>query len=206
MRRSTTDLDWFWNAVLRDLGIEFYEPYSKILDTSRGIQWARWCVGGKMNIVHNCLDKWMGTAVENRAAIRWEGEDGASRILTYGELYRDVNRLANALRALGLNKGDVVGLYMPMVPEIAVGLFAIVKIGAIVLPLFSGYGADALSTRLADAEAKAILTCDGIYRRGQIVGMKAIVDAAITSVPSIRHTIVLQRVGIGSPWTSGRDL
>jgi acetyl-CoA synthetase len=148
----------------------------------------------------------MGTAVENRAAIRWEGEDGASRILTYGELYRDVNRLANALRALGLNKGDVVGLYMPMVPEIAVGLFAIVKIGAIVLPLFSGYGADALSTRLADAEAKAILTCDGIYRRGQIVGMKAIVDAAITSVPSIRHTIVLQRVGIGSPWTSGRDL
>jgi len=206
MRRSTSDLDWFWNAVLQDLGIEFYEPYPKILDTSRGIQWARWCVGGKMNIVHNCLDKWIGTPVENHTAIRWEGEDGATQILTYGELYREVNRLANALRALGLNKGDVVGLYMPMVPEIAVGLFAIVKIGAIVLPLFSGYGSDALGTRLADAEAKAILTCDGFYRRGQIVGMKATADAAIAKVPSLRQTIVLQHVGVGIPWTPGRDL
>ena len=206
MARSTQDLDWFWNAVLEDLGIEFYEPYAQILDTSRGIPWARWCVGGRMNIVHNCLDKWIGTATESRTAIRWEGEEGATRMLTYGELYREVNRLANALRGLGVEKGDVVGLYMPMVPQIAVGLFAIVKIGAIVLPLFSGYGADALSTRLADAEAKVILTCDGFYRRGQIVAMKPIVDAAIASVPSLRHSIVLQRAGIGIPWTVERDL
>lgn len=204
--RATGDLDWFWNAVLQDLGIEFYEPYATILDTSRGTPWARWCIGGKLNIVHNCLDKWIGTSTENRTAIRWEGERGVTRNLAYGELYREVNRLANALRARGLSKGDVVGLFMPMVPEIAIGLFAIVKIGAIVLPLFSGHGADALSTRLADAEAKAILTCDGFYRRGQTVRMKSVVDAAIAKVPSLRYTIVLQHVGIGIPWTAGRDL
>ena len=181
IQRSTTDLEWFWTAVLRDLGIEFYQPYSKILDTSAGIQWARWCVGGKMNIVHNCLDKWIGTPVQNRAALRWEGQDGRTRVLTYGDLHREVNRLASGLRDLGIREGDVVGLYMPMIPEIAIGLFAIAKLGAIILPLFSGYGVDALTTRLSDAAAKALLTCDGYYRRGQAVHMKAVVEAALAS-------------------------
>ena len=205
LRRSTTELDWFWHAVMEDLGIEFYQPYAKILDTSRGIEWTRWCVGGKMNIVHNCLDKWIGTPVENRAAIRWEGEDGSSRVLTYADLYRQVNRFANGLRELGVAKGDVVGLYMPMVPEIAIALFAIAKTGAIVLPLFSGYGADALSTRLNDAEAKAIVTCDGYYRRGQAVHMKSVADAAIARVPSIRKSIIVQRLGEKNPQVPGRD-
>lgn len=205
MRRSTTDIEWFWNAVMQDLGIEFYQPYSKILDTSRGIPWARWCVGGKMNIVHNCLDKWIGTPVENRPAIRWEGEDGDIRILTYGDLFREVNRLANGLRGLGIKKGDVVGLYMPMVPEVAIALFAIVKIGAIVLPLFSGYGADALSTRLSDAEAKLIFTCDGYYRRGQVTHMKPVADAGIEKVPSIQHAIILRRLGENHSMVPGRD-
>jgi acetyl-CoA synthetase len=205
MRRSTQDLEWFWNAVMEELDIQFNEPYSKILDTTPGIPWARWCVGAKMNIVHNCLDKWVGGATEHRLALRWEGEDGRSRLLTYGDLYREVNRLANALRELGLKKGDVVGIYMPMVPEIAVALFAIVKIGALVLPLFSGYGPDALSTRLADAEAKAILTCDGFYRRGQIVPMKSLADSAIARVPTIRHTVVWRQLGLEVPWTAGRD-
>ena len=205
MRRSITDLDWFWNAVMQDLRIEFYQPYAKILDTSGGIQWARWCVGGKINIVHNCLDKWIGTPVQNRAALRWEGEDGAARILTYGDLHRQVNRLANGLRGLGIAKGDVVGLYMPMVPEIAVGLFAIAKIGAVILPLFSGYGADALITRLSDGQAKAILTCDGYYRRGQPVQMKRIADLAIDKVPSLQHAVVLRRLDEQIPMVSGRD-
>ena len=205
MRRSTTDLDWFWNAVMQDLRIEFYQPYSRILDTSAGIQWARWCVDGKMNIVHNCLDKWLGTSVQNRAAIRWEGEDGGTRILTYADLHREVNRLANGLRDLGIAKGDVVGVYMPMVPEIAVGLFAIAKIGAVILPLFSGYGADALSTRLSDGTAKALLTCDGYYRRGRPVHMKRTADAAIENVPSIQHAIILRRLGQDTQMVSGRD-
>jgi acetyl-CoA synthetase len=205
LRRSTGDLDWFWNAVMRDLGIEFFHPYSKILDTSRGIQWARWCVGGKMNVVHNCLDKWIGTPVENRPAIRWEGEDGDVRTLTYSEVFREVNRLANGLRQLGIKKGDVVGLYMPMVPETAIALFAIVKIGAIVLPLFSGYGADALSTRLSDAEAKLIFTCDAYYRRGQVIHMKRVADSGIEKIPSIRHAIILRRLGENNSMVPDRD-
>ena len=205
MRRSTEELEWFWNAVIEDLNIEFYEPYVKVIDTTPGVPWTRWCVGAKMNVVHNCLDKWLGTNAQNRVAIRWEGEDGATRLLSYGDLYREVNRLSNALREIGLRKADVVGLYMPMVPEIAVALFAAVKMGAIVLPLFSGYGADALGVRLADAEAKAVLTADGFYRRGQIVQMKSIADAAIARVPSIRHAVVLRRLGVEIPWTQGRD-
>ena len=93
MERSTTDIAWFWEAVLEDLGIEFYEPYTQVVDLSRGIQWPTWCVGGKLNIVHNCLDKWMDTPTQNRVAIRWEGEEGAVRLLTYRDLYREVNRV-----------------------------------------------------------------------------------------------------------------
>src|SRR3990172_11529747 len=166
MRRSTDDIEWFWNSVLKDLDIRFFTPYEKIVDLSRGDPWARWCVGGRMNIVQNCLEKWLGTPAENKVAVRWEGEEGAVRTLTYGELHREAGRLAGALRRLGVNKGDVVGVFMPMVPEIAVALFAIAKIGAILLPLFSGYGADAVASRLVAAEAKALLTADGFYRRG----------------------------------------
>ncbi len=204
--RSITDLEWFWNAVLEDLDVEFYEPYSQVVDLARGVAWPSWCVGGKMNIVHNCLDKWMGTVKQNQAAIRWEGEEGAVRVLTYGDLYREVNRMANGLRGLGLGKGDAVGLYMPMTPEIAIALLSVVKIGGIVLPLFSGYGAGAVSTRLADAEAKALFTTDGAYRRGKIVAMKSIVDEALHEVPTVKHVIVYDRVGMAVPWTEGRDL
>ncbi len=205
IERSSTDIDWFWNAVMRDLRIEFYQPYATILDTARGIEWARWCVGGKMNIIHNCLDKWRDTNVQNRAAIRWEGEDGRTRILTYADLTRDVNRLANGLRDLGIAKGDVVGLYMPMVPEVATALFAVAKIGAIALPLFSGYGSDALSTRLFDGAAKALLTCDGYHRRGQAVHMKRNADAALEKVPSVRHCIVLRHLAQSISMVVGRD-
>ncbi|MGH7774275.1 MAG: AMP-binding protein [Candidatus Binatia bacterium] len=205
MRRSTQELEWFWNAVMEDLGIEFYEPYTRVLDTTPGIPWTRWCIGGKMNIVHNCLDKWMGSPMQNRALIRWEGEEGASRVLTYGDVHREVNRLANALRGLGLKKGDVIGLFMPMAPEIAIALLALVKIGAIVLPLFSGYGAAAIASRLSDAEAKALFTADGFYRRGQIVLMKPTADEAIAQVPSVEHVLVMRRLGKEIPWTAGRD-
>lgn len=211
LRRSTEDIAWFWEAVLEDLDIEFYQPYQRILDTTQGTPWARWCIGGKLNIVHNCLDKWMGTPVQNRVAVRWEGEEGASRLLTYGDLYREVNRLANALRDLGLKKGDAIGLFMPMVPEIVVALLAIVKIGGIVLPLFSGYGAAAVATRLADAGAKALFTADGFYRRGQVVPMKPVADEAIAVArrsnagASLKHVIVVKRVGTEVPWTKARD-
>lgn len=205
LRRSTTELEWFWSAVLDDLGIEFYEPYSRILDTTRGIAWARWCVDGKMNIVQNCVDKWMRTTVRERVAIRWEGEEGITRLLTYEELHREVNRLASALRSLGLKKGDAVGLFLPMLPETAVALLAVVKIGGVVLPLFSGYGATAVAERLADANAKALLTADGFYRRGQVVLLKPVADEAAARAPSVKHVVVFRRVGKEIPWTHGRD-
>jgi acetyl-CoA synthetase len=204
-RRSTEDMEWFWAAVLKELGIEFYSPYERILDTSRGIAWPRWCCSGKMNIVHNCLDKWKGKSVGRRAAIRWEGENGETRALTYEELNHEVGRLANALQALGMKKGDVAALFMPMMPETVAALFAVIKLGGIILPLFSGYGAAAVAERLRDSEANFLFTVDGFYRRGQTVLLKPIADEALTSSPSVQHVLVLKRLGISIPWTSNRD-
>ena len=185
MARSTTDIAWFWEAVFENLDIEFYEPYTQIVDLSRGIQWPRWCVGAKLNIVHNCLDKWMGTPTQNRVAVRWEGEEGTVRLLTYRDLYLEVNRVASALRAAGLGKGDAIGLYMPMTPEIVAAFLAIAKIGGVILPLFSGYGPGAVATRLADAEAKAVFVADGMFRRGRTILMKPIADEALADAPKI---------------------
>ncbi|HXH25212.1 MAG TPA: AMP-binding protein [Vicinamibacterales bacterium] len=198
LRRSVDEPEWFWPAVLDDLQIEFYEPYSTIVDTSRGIPWTRWCVGGRLNIVHNCLDKWIGTAVEHRAALRWEGEEQIARTVTYGDLYRTVNRCANALRQLGVAKGDRVALFMPMSPELVAAFFAALKLGAIVLPLFSGYGADAVATRLRDAGVTVLFTSDGFYRRGQRVTLKATADEAIRRAPSVQHVVVAARLGHGA--------
>ena len=205
MNRSTSDIAWFWEAVLEDLGIEFYAPYSQILDLSKGVPWPRWCVGGVLNIVHNCLDKWINTPTEDHIAIRWEGEEGGVRQLTYGDLFREVNRVAGALRASGLGKGDAVGLYMPMVPEIAIALLAIVKIGGVVLPLFSGYGPAAIASRLADAAATAIFTADGQYRRGRVIPMKPVVDEALAHVPSVQKVIVYQRMDLRVPMETASE-
>ncbi|HEX5110566.1 MAG TPA: AMP-binding protein [Vicinamibacterales bacterium] len=205
MRRSIADPDWFWPAVLDDLGIEFYRPYSRVLDTSRGIAWARWCVDGRMNIVHNCLDKWMGTEVEGRTVLRSENESGEIRSLTYGELSQEVGRCANALKTLGLARGDRVGIFMPMCPELVAAFFAVMKLGGIVLPLFSGYGPEAVATRLRDADVSILLTADGFTRRGQRVDMKAVADTAVGAAPSVRHVVVAARIGADVPMRAGRD-
>jgi acetyl-CoA synthetase len=205
LQRSTTDLDWFWNAVIADLDIEFYEPYRQVIDTSPGLPWTRWCVGGRMNIVHNCLDKWASTPTASRPALHWEGEEGVSRTLSYEQLTREVNACANGLRALGVGKGDRVALFMPMCPELIVAFFATIKIGAIILPLFSGYGADAVATRLRDADAKAMFVADGFWRRGQPVHMKPVADEALTASPSVQHVIVVPRLDIAVPWDAARD-
>jgi acetyl-CoA synthetase len=203
--RSVQDPNWFWPAVLDDLGIQFYQPYTSILDTSRGPAWPRWCVGASLNIVHNCLDKWVGTATESKPAIRWEGEEGGTQTLTYGQLFRQVNQCANAMTALGVGTGDRVALFMPMCPALVVAFFATIKRGAIVLPLFSGYGADAVASRLRDAEATLLVTADGYYRRGQHVAMKVVADEAAALSPSVRHLLVVSRLGIDTRWTAGRD-
>ena len=158
LRRSTEDYAWFTDAILKYLDIRFRVPYSQVVDVSRGIAHPRWCVGAEMNIVDNCLDKYTGTEIEDQSALIWESEQGDIEKLTYRALTESVNQTANGLRALGLGKGDAIGIYMPMVPEIVVALLAIAKIGAVSLPLFSGYGAGAVASRLQDGEAVALLT------------------------------------------------
>lgn len=205
LRHSTEDVAWFTESVLKYLDIRFFQPYTQVVDLARGIQWPKWCLGGRMNIVHNCVDKYIGTPTENRPALIWEGDEGATRSLTYAELYHQVNQAANALRSLGLGKGDVIGLFMPMTPELVIALLAIAKIGGIILPLFSGFGAGAGATRLADAEAKALFTSDGAFRRGRAIAMKVIADEAATQVPTLKHMILLRRTGQEISISAGRD-
>jgi acetyl-CoA synthetase len=205
LRASTADVAWFTDAVLHFLDIRFYQPYSKVIDLSRGIAWPRWCVGGKLNIVYNCLDKYIGTEAEHRVALISETEDGRICTKTYGEVWRQVNQAANALASLGLGKGDAIGLYMPMTCEIVVAMLAIAKIGGIILPLFSGYGAGAIASRLQDAGAKALFTADGFNRRGRPVAMKPTADEAVSQTPSVKSIIVLKNTGVTIPITEGRD-
>ncbi|GAB4481912.1 MAG: AMP-binding protein [Anaerolineales bacterium] len=195
MQKSTSDIAWFTEAVLSYLDIQFSTPYRQVVDLSGGIQFPRWCVDGKMNIIHNCLDKYQASEAKNRLALTWEGEEGALRQFTYRELYEKVNQTANALRALGLGKGDAIGLYMPMTPEIVIALLAIAKIGAVILSLFSGYGPGAIVSRLADGGAKALFAADGSFRRGKAIEMKAIADEAAAQLPELKHMIVLKRTG-----------
>ncbi len=204
--RAASDVAWFWDAVLDDLDIEFYDPYDQIVDLSKGIERPPWCVNGRMNIVHNLLDKWQGTPAEDRAALHWEGEDGATRTLTYGELHRRVCRCANALRDLGLGRGDRIGLFMPMTPKIVIAFLAIAKIGGVLLPLFSGYGVGALVTRLQGAEADALFTADGFARRGRPIDMKETADEAVAQCPTVEHVVVHRHLGRDdTPMTTGRD-
>ena len=156
----------FYRALLAAVDFRFYRSYERALDESRGIAWPRWCVGGTTNVVLNALDRWRGTPTWDKPALVWEGEDGARRDLSYAELDREVCGFAGGLRALGLGRGDVIAVYMPNVPEAVVAMLAAAKIGAIVMPLFSGFGADALAARLQLGEAKALVTVDGSARRG----------------------------------------
>ena len=207
MRRSTSDVAWFTDAILKFLDIQFYEPYKEVIDLKDGIQFPKWCVDGKMNIVHNCVDRWVAKKVDReKTAIIFEGEEGTAKTLTYEELYKQVNKTANALRSLGLGKGDAIGLFMPMTPEIVVALLAVAKIGGIILPLFSGYGVSAIVSRMVDAEAKALFASDGAFRRGKAVEMKSIADDAAEQIPTLKHMIVHKRTGQEIHMQAGRDI
>jgi len=207
IERSADDVEWFTEAVLEFLDIRFQHPYSKILDISGGIQFPRWCVDGQLNITSNCTDKWMGDRIQSqRTALICEAEDGTARHLTYAELGAEVNRCANALRSLGFGRGDPIALFLPMTQEIVVALLAIARIGAVVLPMFSGFGAGAIRSRLQDAAAAGLITADGQHRRGGKVAMKQIADEAIEGLSSIRHVVVVNITDLPIAMESGRDL
>lgn len=192
-QKAARDPAWFWDAVLADLDLEFEVPYTRVLDLSAGLHHPRWCVDGRMNVVHNCLDKWQRGDhfdPEARTAVVWEGEDGAALHLTYAELHAQVNQGANALRSLGLGPGDVIGLYMPMVPDAVVAFLAIIRIGGIALPLFSGFGVTAVRHRLRAGGARALVAAAGCRRNGHWIDMGALVDEVRTQVPSLAHVLI----------------
>src|SRR6266545_3166296 len=172
-RWSVEDLDGFWRAVDRDIGFVWRKPYERVCDSSRGIPWTTWWLGGRMNFVASAMRH-----DPARTAIIFEGEEGITRRLTYGELAASVRRCAAGLRALGVKAGDRVGIFLPLTPECAIATLAVAAIGAIYTPIFSGYASDAIAGRLRDCEASVLITADGFRRRGQVIQMKETADAA----------------------------
>jgi acetyl-CoA synthetase len=205
-RISVEEAERFWPAVIEDLGLEFSEPWERVVDTSRGNEWATWFTGGKLNLAWNCVHRWAaGELAEQEAAI-WQGEDGARLSLTWRELSDEVFRLAEGLASIGIGEGDAVGIFLPMSPQVAIASHACAHLGAVQVPIFSGFAAPAIAARLADAKAKAIITADGSLRRGQTVPMKQIADEALESAATVTHTVVWRRLGLEDvPMTLGRD-
>ncbi|MDP6547254.1 MAG: AMP-binding protein, partial [Phycisphaerae bacterium] len=186
--------------------VSWFAPWKKTL------QWkppfAKWFVGGKLNVSYNCLDRHLegeNAWRRNKAAIIWEGEPGDSRTLTYGELHREVCKFANVLKGLGVKKGDRVCLYMPMVPELAIAMLACTRIGAPHSIVFGGFSAEALRDRINDADAKVVITADGGYRRGQPFALKPAVDEACKGTPCVEHMVVVQRTGQDTAMDASRD-
>jgi acetyl-CoA synthetase len=197
LARSVAEPEWFWDAVVRFLGLPFERPYDQVLDTSGGIPWATWFRGGTTNVAAACVDRWAAETPDALAVV-WEGEDGEVRELTYGALRREVDALAALLQDRGVAEGDVVGIFLPMVPEVVVAAMATAKLGALFLPLFSGYGADAVAVRLDDAGAKALVTADGFLRRGRRVEVLEVARAAAASIASVETVVVVPRLGEGA--------
>jgi acetyl-CoA synthetase len=204
--RADAEPDWYWNALLEFFDIQFVQPYSKVLDVSKGIEWPRWCVGGTTNVVLNCLDRHRGTPVWQKTAIIWEGEDGSRRSWSYTELDAEVSRLAGALKSRKIAPGDVVAIYMPMIPEAAAAFLAIAKIGAIAMPLFSGFGPQPITERLIDAEARAVITVDVGRRRGKLLQMKETLDRALAAAKSVHTVVILVREREEEVSWSSRDV
>ncbi|MEO6796964.1 MAG: AMP-binding protein [Candidatus Dormibacter sp.] len=204
-QRATRDPRWFWDAMVKDLGIVWSAPYETVLDTSAGVPFTRWFLGGRLNAYESAVVR-HSRATPSNLALLAEVESGARSELTYGELEEMVERAAAGLQAIGVGRGTAVGLYLPLVIENAVALLACTKLGAIAVPLFSGFGAEAMQQRLGDAEASVLITADGAIRRGRPVGMKAIADQASARLPALRQMVVVRCAGIEVPMTDGRDL
>jgi acetyl-CoA synthetase len=205
-RISVEEPDRFWPALIEDLGLEFSEPWEQVVDTSRGNQWATWFIGGKLNLAWNCAHRWAAGELAEQDAAIWHGEDGTRQSLTWRELSKEISRLAEGLASIGIGPGDAVGIFLPMSPQVAIASHACAHLGAIQVPIFSGFAPPAISARLADAKAKALITADGSLRRGQLVPMKEIANEALESAPTVTHTVVWQRLGLEDvPMTLGRD-
>ncbi len=201
---SLSHREEFWSDQANDL--EWFQKWDTTLDASKH-PYFKWFVGGKFNITYNCLDRWIGTPTEQKIAYYWEGDDGSTRTLTYKELYQQVNRLAAAIKGMGIQKGDRAAIYMPAIPEQIVAVLACARLGVAHSVVFGGFAASALRDRIIDCQARILLTADGNYRGGKLVDLKKIADEAIASTPTIEKVIVARR--LNSPdtaMTEGRDI
>ncbi len=200
---AEADPEAFWARQASEL-LDWFEPWNTVLEWNRPL--AKWFVGGKLNASHNCLDRHVAAGHGKQVAYHWEGEPGDRRTITYEELLAEVCRLANALKALGVTKGDRVNIYLGMVPELPMALLACARIGAAHSVVFGGFSSDSLRDRINDAEAKVLITGDGAWRRGAIVPLKETSDVALGECPSIERVLVLERTQHGVPMTEGRDV
>jgi acetyl-CoA synthetase len=189
VERSVDEPEWFWPAAVEDIGLEFFEPWSQVVDVSRGPEWATWFLGAKLNIAWNCVHRWRS----DRIAAVFQGEDGARRELTFAELSDAVTRLAERLVELGAEPGDRVAIYLPMSPEVAIASHACAHVGAVQVPIFSGFAAPAVAQRLVDSGAKVAITARSSLRRGRVVPMLDILEEARADAPALEHVIV-------APW------
>jgi acetyl-CoA synthetase len=192
VRRSQDEPEWFWPAAIEDMDLEFSRPWDRVYDDSRGPEWTTWFVGGRLNLAWNCVHRWAVRKPEALAAV-FAGEDGARREVTWEELSRDVTRLAEGLVRLGVEPGDRVAIYMPMCPDVAVASHACAHVGAVQVPIFSGFAAPAVLQRLRDAEVKVVLTADWSLRRGKRLDMHTIVEEAVREAPSVEHVVTWSR-------------
>jgi len=200
-KKADKDPETFWGELAKEL--HWFKPWKKVL------QWkppfAKWFVGGKINVAYNCLDRHLEGWRKNKAAIIWEGEPGDSRTLTYQDLHREVCKFANVMKQQGVVKGDRVAIYMPMIPELAIAMLACARIGATHSIIFGGFSSTALRDRINDAEAKLVITADGGYRKGGIITLKEKVDEALKGSPSVEKMIVVRRTNTPVKMRSGRD-
>ena len=199
--RSIADPEGFWDSAAKEL--HWFAPWTRVLDWN--LPWAKWFVGGKTNISYNCLDRHVHNGKRDKTAILWEGEPGEVRRLSYGELLAEVQKFANALKSLGIRKGDRVAVYMGMTPELAIAILACARIGAIHSVIFGGFAVNAIVDRVNDAQCVAILTQDTSYRRGNEVKLKATVDEAVVNCPTVKNVVVYKRSGSPIEMAPGRD-
>jgi acetyl-CoA synthetase len=195
--RALRDPEAYWAAWAEEL--DWFEKWDRVLEWTP--PYAKWFIGGTLNVAHNCLDRHLDGPRRNKAALIWEGEPGERRTYTYWDLHREVSQLANALKSFGVHKGDRVAIYLPMIPE-AIAMLACARIGAPHSVVFGGFSPESLADRINDAEAKVLITADGGYRRGQVLPLKAAADKAMENTPSIEHCIVVAR-GFGLHKVSG---
>ena len=206
-QRAEADPGWFWGAAADDIGISWQRRPAAILDTSGGVEWSRWWTGAAFNYAQAAVEP-RAAADPDGPAITWEGEDGSVRRLTNQQLKSAVDAAAAMIARLGVGAGDRVGIFMPLLPETAISVLALGRLQAIYVPIFSGYAAPAVASRLNDAGAKLLVTADGTYRRGSTVRLKEIADAAVAEAPSVGHVLVVGRLSELAPqaaWTEGLD-